>query len=73
MRYPRRMLNREQAGLVNLLPWRPYGKGRMKYFGLAILTAGLFTTFTTSSAQTASAPLRVAIAGMVHGHIEGFF
>ena len=45
----------------------------MKYVWLGVLTAGLFTTFTTSSAQTASAPLRVAIAGMVHGHVEGFF
>ena len=47
----------------------------MKYFWLAILTAGLFTTFTTSSAQTTATagPLRVAIAGMVHGHVEGFF
>ena len=27
----------------------------------------------TSSAETAKAPLRVAIAGLVHGHAEGFF
>ncbi|HXP17033.1 MAG TPA: Gfo/Idh/MocA family oxidoreductase [Terriglobales bacterium] len=26
-----------------------------------------------ASAQTAPAPLRVAIAGLVHGHVEGFF
>src|SRR5258707_1174998 len=47
----------------------------MKYFWLAILAAGLFTTFTTSSAQTTAraGPLRVASAGMVHGHVEGFF
>jgi predicted dehydrogenase len=47
----------------------------MKYFCLAILTAGLFATFTASSAQTTTAavPLRVGIAGMVHGHVEGFF
>jgi len=46
----------------------------MKYFWLAILAAGLFTTFTLSSAQTAGmvVPLRVAVAGMVHGHVEGF-
>jgi predicted dehydrogenase len=46
----------------------------MKYVCLAILTAVLSTTFTASTAQTAasSAPLRVAIAGMVHGHVEGF-
>jgi scyllo-inositol 2-dehydrogenase (NADP+) len=46
----------------------------MKYFWLAILAAGLFTTFTTSSPQTTATagPLRVAIAGMVHGHVEGF-
>jgi predicted dehydrogenase len=47
----------------------------MKYFCLAILTAGLFATFTASSAQTTAAavPLRIGIAGMVHGHVEGFF
>jgi hypothetical protein len=47
----------------------------MKYFWVAILTAGLFTTLTASSAQTTAttAPLRVAVAGMVHGHVEGFF
>src|SRR5882724_1780784 len=47
----------------------------MKYFWLAILTAGLLAIFTPSSAQTATktGPLRVAIAGMVHGHVEGFF
>jgi predicted dehydrogenase len=47
----------------------------MKYLFLAILTAGfLFTTFTASDAQTVAtgAPLRVAIAGMAHGHVEGF-
>jgi predicted dehydrogenase len=47
----------------------------MKYLLLAILTAGfLFTTCTASDAQTAAAgvPLRVAIAGMAHGHVEGF-
>jgi len=46
----------------------------MKYLFLAILTAGLFTAFTTAAAQTSTsaAPLRVAIAGMVHGHVEGF-
>jgi predicted dehydrogenase len=43
----------------------------MKYISLALLGAGLLTAFTASSAQTA-APLRVAIAGMVHGHVEGF-
>ncbi len=46
----------------------------MKYFSLALLGAGLFTTFIASGAQTAATtgPLRVAIAGMVHGHVEGF-
>jgi predicted dehydrogenase len=46
----------------------------MKYFWLAILTTGLSTAFTASGAQTpaTAAPLRVALAGMVHGHVEGF-
>ncbi len=46
----------------------------MKYFSLALLGAGLFTAFIASGAQTAAttSPLRVAIAGMVHGHVEGF-
>src|SRR5579862_614465 len=59
---------------LNLLPWRPYGGAAMKYLFLAILSAGLFTAFRTAAAQTSSsaAPLRVAIAGMVHGHVEGF-
>ena len=43
----------------------------MKYFSLALLSAGLLTAVTASGAQT-TAPLRVAIAGMVHGHVEGF-
>jgi predicted dehydrogenase len=51
------------------------GEVAMKYFWLAILTTGLFTAFKASGAQSAApgAPLRVAIAGMVHGHVEGFF
>ena len=46
----------------------------MKYFPLALLGAGLFTAFIASGAQTAAttSPLRIAIAGMVHGHVEGF-
>src|ERR1700687_398547 len=46
----------------------------MKFFWLAILAAGLFTTFTASNAQitAAAGPLKVAIVGMVHGHVEGF-
>ncbi len=43
----------------------------MKYLSLALLSAGLLTAFTASGAQTTT-PLRVAIAGMVHGHVEGF-
>jgi predicted dehydrogenase len=46
----------------------------MKHLVHAILAAGLLTTFTASGAQTPApaGPLRVAIAGMVHGHVEGF-
>jgi predicted dehydrogenase len=46
----------------------------MKHLFLALLTAGLFTPCTPSSAQTAATarPLRIAIAGMVHGHVQGF-
>ena len=45
----------------------------MKLF-LTVFTALLFIAATTSTAQTtaSAAPLRVAIAGMVHGHVEGF-
>jgi predicted dehydrogenase len=36
----------------------------------------LLPTFTVCHAQTAAGaepPLRIAIAGLVHGHVEGFF
>ncbi|MGA9811314.1 MAG: Gfo/Idh/MocA family oxidoreductase [Terriglobales bacterium] len=41
---------------------------------LIFLAAVLLAALTPSSAQTAASatPLRVAIAGMVHGHVEGF-
>ena len=41
---------------------------------LTVFAALLFSTIAASAAQTTpgSAPLRVAIAGMVHGHVEGF-
>jgi predicted dehydrogenase len=42
----------------------------MKYTFLTILIALLFSP--VASAQT-TAPLRVAIAGLVHGHVDGFF
>jgi predicted dehydrogenase len=47
----------------------------MKHFFPAMLTAFWFMTLTVSRAQTAagSEPLRVAIAGLVHGHADGFF
>ena len=47
----------------------------MKNHFLALLATLLFAMLTASGAQTATnpAPLRVAIAGMVHGHVEGFF
>jgi predicted dehydrogenase len=40
------------------------------------LAAFLLPTFTVCQAQTAAAtepPLRIAIAGLVHGHVDGFF
>jgi len=45
----------------------------MKFF-LTVLAALLVATIVASGAQTApgAAPLRVAIAGMVHGHVDGF-
>ncbi len=45
----------------------------MKLF-LTVFAALLFGTVAPSTAQTAPAatPLRVAIAGMVHGHVDGF-
>ena len=47
----------------------------MKYLSFASLVVFLFTTLTPSNAQNAAtaAPLRVAIAGLVHGHVDGFF
>jgi scyllo-inositol 2-dehydrogenase (NADP+) len=47
----------------------------MKSHLLAVLATLLFAMLTASGAQTATnaGPLRVAIAGMVHGHVEGFF
>jgi predicted dehydrogenase len=41
----------------------------------ALLAAFLFVTLTTTHAQTSigGEPLRVGIAGLVHGHAEGFF
>ena len=44
----------------------------MKYLFFAFLIVFLFTNLTTSNAQT-TAPLKVAIAGLVHGHVDGFF
>jgi predicted dehydrogenase len=47
----------------------------MKRLLPVILAAIMFMTLTVSRAQTVvgSAPLRVAIAGLVHGHVDGFF
>src|SRR6266436_5285256 len=47
----------------------------MKHLSPASLAVFLFVTLTVSPAQTAagSEPLRVGIAGLVHGHVEGFF
>ena len=46
----------------------------MKHLFRILLAALLLTTLAASRAQTAASgvPLRVAIAGMVHGHVEGF-
>ena len=46
----------------------------MKYF-VATLVAGIFLILTTSQAQTSgdAEPLRVGIAGLAHGHVDGFF
>jgi predicted dehydrogenase len=48
----------------------------MRHLSLAIVVASLwFLTLTVTHAQatTNAAPIRVAIAGMAHGHVEGFF
>jgi predicted dehydrogenase len=47
----------------------------MKYFFPACLPIAVFMLLTVSGAQNVAktSPLRVAIAGMVHGHVEGFF
>jgi scyllo-inositol 2-dehydrogenase (NADP+) len=46
----------------------------MKHILLMIFTPLVLNALTASHAQTApgAAPFRVAIAGMVHGHVEGF-
>ena len=46
----------------------------MKHLFRILLAALLLTALAASKAQTAAsgAPLRVAIAGMVHGHVDGF-
>jgi predicted dehydrogenase len=48
---------------------------RYSFFFLLILffTLTPYSVSQTSSLETAQAPLRVAIAGLVHGHAEGFF
>jgi predicted dehydrogenase len=47
----------------------------MKYLAFELVILFLFITLTEASAQNAAttAPLRVAIAGLVHGHVDGFF
>ena len=47
----------------------------MRYLSVVFLTACFLVVSTLSSAQSAAtaAPLRIAIAGMVHGHVDGFF
>ncbi len=45
----------------------------MKFYS-AILASFLFITLTASSAQTTTAlPAKDRIAGLVHGHVVGFF
>jgi predicted dehydrogenase len=39
----------------------------------AVIAAFLLVTLSVSAAQPSPAPLRVAIAGLVHGHADGFF
>ncbi len=47
----------------------------MNNFAAVLLVAFVFMTLTTSQAQTPAAdePLRVGIAGLTHGHVDGFF
>ncbi len=48
----------------------------MKYLFAILLTGFILMTVAPSNAQTSSAgpePLRVGIAGLVHGHVAGFF
>src|SRR6516165_9122341 len=33
----------------------------------------IFLAATASVAQTSSTPLRIAVVGLVHGHVQGFF
>ena len=73
MRCPPRMQNREPAGHLNLLPWRPHRRGRNEIFLVGNPHRWFIHYVYDIQRANPSAPLRVAIAGMVHGHVEGFF
>jgi len=47
----------------------------MRHFSMAILAALCLTALPLCRAQTppSAPPLRVAVAGLVHGHVQGFF
>jgi len=46
----------------------------MRHFHAAMIAASLFVMVSLADAQINGAPpLRIAIAGLVHGHVEGFF
>ena len=39
----------------------------------ALLVAAILLLANLSFAQSAAPPLRVAVVGLVHGHVDGFF
>ena len=45
----------------------------MKYFSALILASLCLTLAASAQTSPSTPPLRVAIAGLVHGHVEGFF
>lgn len=52
--------------MLNLLPGRPFCWSPIVLMGLFVAASGV------AKAQPSPAPLRVAIVGLEHGHVEGF-
>jgi glucose-fructose oxidoreductase len=78
---PRRISDQEESKIMNHYGlFRPsiHGRGRLltrrlilRGSGISILSMLLFGS-SLACAESGPAPLRVAIVGLVHGHVEGF-